>query len=271
MNTNECTRGRVGGPGAEDSDPGGPAEIPATAVIAADRIAVSFGRVRALRGISLQLSPGETRLILGLNGAGKSTLLKALAGSVPAQRGRVLLGGRDVTRQPAHARARQGIALVPEGRGLLPGLSVRDNILLGARTAPRHRRRPDRDAIEWATEFFPRLRERLSQDCGTLSGGEMQMLATARALVGGPKVLLIDEPSLGLAPKATEIVYEALGVLQQQIALLIVEQKSVPMTTIPDTVTVLRNGMVAHEARNAMPTGDELAQIYLHGGDDEKN
>lgn len=238
-------------------------------VLAAESVEVTFGRVRALRGVSLDLRPGHTHLVLGLNGAGKSTLLRALVGSVQLQAGRVFLAGTDVTWMPSHTRSRRGISLVPEGRGLLPGLSVRDNILLGARTAPRRSRRSDEDAIEWSTAFFPKLRERLSQDCSTLSGGEMQMLATARALVADPKVLLIDEPSLGLAPKATEAVYEALGVLQEQdIAVVIVEQKSVPLARVPDRVMVLRNGLVVHEVDDTMPSPDELAQIYLR--DDEQ-
>lgn len=241
---------------------------PATVVDATD-LGVSYGRVNALNGVSLSLRRGETALVLGLNGAGKSTLLKALAGLVDLKAGCVRLAGQDVSALPAHKRARSGLSLLPEGRGVLPGLSVRDNILLGLHTAPRARRSSPHDALEWATSFFPRLRDKLGQDCSTLSGGEMQMLGTARALVASPRVLLIDEPSLGLAPNATAIVYEALGRVQEQgVSLVIVEQKSVPLARDPDHVLVLRNGRVARELHDELPSHQELSEIYL--GDAEK-
>ncbi|WP_216894353.1 ABC transporter ATP-binding protein [Nocardia alni] len=243
---------------------------PATAVVEAAGLGVAYGRVQALEGVSMSLLRGETALVLGLNGAGKTTLLKALAGLVEAGTGTVRLGGLDVTAMPTHRRARAGLSLVPEGRGVLPGLSVRDNILLGLHTAPRRRRRSEHEALDWSTAFFPPLRAKMKQDCSTLSGGEMQMLGTARALVADPKVLMIDEPSLGLAPKATATVYQALGRLQEEgISLLIVEQKSVPLVRDPDRVVVLRSGRVVRELRHALPSPEELSEIYL-GGETEK-
>jgi branched-chain amino acid transport system ATP-binding protein len=243
---------------------------PATApslVLAAEAVGVSYGRVRALESVSFGIRAGGTVLVLGLNGAGKSTLMRALAGVVPLQSGRVTLNGRDISRVPAHRRVRHGISLVPEGRGVLPGLSVRENLELGWNAAPRSRRGGLQEAVDRAIAIFPALADRFRQDCRTLSGGQMQMLAIARALLSRPAVLLLDEPSLGLAPIVTATVYESLaGLGGEGVATVIVEQKAVPMQVIPDTVLVLRNGRVVHETRDAKPTEEELARLYLHEG-----
>jgi len=236
-----------------------------SAVLTAEGVGVWYGRVRALESVSFIVRAGGTVLVLGLNGAGKSTLMRALAGVVQLRSGRVSLAGRDISRVPSHRRARQGISLVPEGRGVLPGLSVRDNLELGWHAAPRSRRGALRDALDRAVTLFPALDGRFEQDCRTLSGGQMQMLAIARALLSRPAVLLLDEPSLGLAPSVTADVYEALGALGGEgVATVIVEQKAVPMQVVPDTVLVLRNGRVVHETRDAQPTEAELAALYLH-------
>jgi branched-chain amino acid transport system ATP-binding protein len=233
------------------------------ALLRAERIAVRYGRIDALQPVSLEARPRGLTLVLGPNGAGKTTLVKALAGAVPLRAGQVFLGGRDISRIPAHARVRLGIALVPEGRGRLPGLSIRDNLILGWNGAARARRARLDDDIEAALALFPALRERLGQDCHTLSGGEMQMLAIARALLAKPLVLLLDEPSLGLAPQAVARVYEALArLIATGLAMVLVEQKAVPLQGTAETTIVLQNGRVVfQEARR--PTADELAALYL--------
>lgn len=247
----------------EQRDRPGPAGPPGP-VLSAEALAVSYGRVRALRSASLSVRPGGLVLVLGLNGAGKTTLMRALAGLVPVRAGRVSLCGRDVTRLPAHRRARRGISLVPEGRGVLPGLTVRDNLDLGWHTAPRGRRESLDATISRVLELFPVLDRKSGQDCRTLSGGEMQMLAIGRALASRPSVLLLDEPSLGLAPKITATVYAALGQLAADgVATVIVEQKAVPLPVVPDTVLVLRNGSAVHEVHGAKPSDQELARLYL--------
>jgi branched-chain amino acid transport system ATP-binding protein len=228
----------------------------------AEDIAVRYGGVEALQPISLSIERGGLLLVLGPNGAGKTSLLRALAGAVPVRSGRVVLAGRDVTRLPAHRRSRAGMALVPEGRGRLPGLTVEENLELGRRAA--RTRTGDRDSgIADVFELFPPLRERLRQDCSTLSGGEMQMLAIARALLMKPDLLMLDEPSLGLAPRATARVYRALDTLAAGgLAMLIVEQKAVPLPRSREATIVLRNGRVVFH-RDQRPSTEELARLYL--------
>lgn len=229
----------------------------------AERIAVRYGRVDALLPVSFDAAPGSLTIILGPNGAGKTSLVKALAGAAPLRSGRIFLGEEEISWIPAHRRLRLGVALVPEGRGRLPGLSVLDNLALGWHAADSGRRRSREADLDEVFELFPRLKDRLDQDCGTLSGGEMQMLAIARALLAKPHVLLLDEPSLGLAPLAVARVYEALeALIARGLSMVLVEQKAVPLRAKQETTIVLRNGrMVFHEERR--PTVSELTTLYL--------
>jgi branched-chain amino acid transport system ATP-binding protein len=231
-------------------------------VLKVEELSVRYGGVAALQPISFSIERGGLLLVFGPNGAGKTSLLRAIAGAVPQHTGSVVLAGRDVTGLPAHRRSRAGMALVPEGRGRLPGLTVEENLELGRRAA--RDRAGDREA-DWAAIFalFPPLRERLRQDCSTLSGGEMQMLAIARALLMKPSLLMLDEPSLGLAPQATARVYRALDTLGTGgLAMLVVEQKAIPLPRTRETTIVLRNGRVVFR-RDQRPDIDELAQLYL--------
>lgn len=233
-------------------------------VLAVDGLAVSYGAVSALDPISFSVDRGGLVLVLGPNGAGKSSLVRALAGAVAPRAGKVVLGDKDVTRIPAYRRVRLGISLVPEGRGTLPGLSVRDNLDLGWHSAAPDRRRPVEESVREVTELFPILGQRLDQDCRTLSGGEMQMLAIARALLSRPRVLLLDEPSLGLAPQAVMRVYRTLAELNRSgLAMVLVEQKAVPLHRTPDTTIVLHSGRAVYHKANARPSEEELAELYL--------
>jgi branched-chain amino acid transport system ATP-binding protein len=230
--------------------------------LCAEAVAVRYGGVDGLHPISISIERGGLLLVLGPNGAGKTSLLRALAGAIPMHSGRVMLFGRDVTRLPAHRRSRQGMALVPEGRGRLPGLTVEENLDLGRSAAGPRANERERDLAE-VFELFPPLRERLAQDCSTLSGGEMQMLAIARALLMKPSLLMLDEPSLGLAPHATARVYRALDALAARgLAMLIVEQKAVPLPRSRESTVVLRNGRVVFQS-DQRPGTDELARLYL--------
>jgi branched-chain amino acid transport system ATP-binding protein len=240
----------------------------AGALLRATDVSVTYGRSLALSRLSFDLQDGGLVLVLGPNGAGKTSLLRALAGaSIARARGRIVLDNKDLGPLPAFKRVRLGISLVPEGRGTLPGLSVYDNLDLGWHAAPAaHGRLPAAD-LERVFELFSVLRERLSQDCSTLSGGEMQMLAIARALLSRPRVLLLDEPSLGLAPQAIARVYEALAELNRAgLAMVLVEQKAVPLWRAPDSTIVLHSGRVLHRVTGKRPSEEELAALYLGEG-----
>jgi len=204
---------------------------------------VAYGRIEALRGVSLSLRVGERLALIGANGAGKTTLLKAVAGLLPVLDGRVQLQGADVTTQAAYLRLPQGMALVPEGRGIFADLTVHENLLMGAYCR-------DDDAIDSDLDSqyrrFPRLAERREQAAGTLSGGEQQMLAIGRALMGRPRLLLLDEPSMGLAPIMVERIFAVLReVCADGVTLLLVEQNARLAMQLCERTVVLEHGAVS--------------------------
>lgn len=215
-------------------------------------------------GVSLRVHPGEAIALVGVNGSGKSTLLKTIAGLVPAAEGRVLLAGRDVARQPAHRVAAAGCTLVPEGRGLFPGLSVLDNLRIGGyarRLAGRQLAR----RVERAAGFFPALQNRLGQPAGTLSGGQQQMLALARALVGEPQLLLLDEPSTGLAPLVVREIFEKIrGLKQAGVSLMLAEQNVQEALRLADRAYVMQTGRIVLEGPAAeLARSGEVQKAYL--------
>jgi len=210
---------------------------------------VAYGRIEALRGVSLSLRVGERLALIGANGAGKTTLLKAVAGLLPVLDGRVQLQGADVTTQAAHLRLPQGMALVPEGRGIFADLTVHENLLMGAYCR-------DDDAIDSDLDSqyrrFPRLAERREQAAGTLSGGEQQMLAIGRALMGRPRLLLLDEPSMGLAPIMVERIFAVLReVCADGVTLLLVEQNARLAMQLCERTVVLEHGAVSLQGDSA--------------------
>ncbi|SOE46007.1 amino acid/amide ABC transporter ATP-binding protein 2, HAAT family [Caballeronia arationis] len=218
-----------------------------------ESIQVSYGAIQALRGVSLAVKEGEVVTIIGANGAGKSTLLKSIVGLEPLVAGRILIDGQDASRVPAHRRLAMGVALSPEGRQVFSDQSVRDNLILGA-YASRH----DHDALEGRMErfftMFPRLRERQTQLAGTLSGGEQQMLAIARALMSSPRLLLLDEPSLGLAPLVIQDIFRTIRELRDLgLTILLVEQMANQALAVADRAYVLETGSITLEG-----TGREL-------------
>jgi branched-chain amino acid transport system ATP-binding protein len=223
-------------------------------------VSASYGRLRALDPIDVTVKPGGLVLVVGPNGAGKSTLLRTLAGLTAKSQGNVVLGQRNLSRMSAPKRARQGLVLIPEGRGTLPGLTVEENLLLGARLggAP----------LDWAdvSRYLPRLQERSWQNCASLSGGEMQMLAIARAIAARARLLLLDEPSRGLAPLIVGEVYRALQALNSDgLGMILVEQKSVPLWRAPDETIVLAAGRVIHRAVAERVDEAMLADLYMSG------
>jgi len=212
-----------------------------------DSVKVAYGAIQAVKGVSLQVRKGEVVTIIGANGAGKSTLLKSIAGLEPVSGGRILIDGQDCTDIPAHRRVELGAAMTPEGRGVFADQTVRENLLLGA-----YSRRKDKAAVAAAIdrEFvrFPRLKERQDQLSGTLSGGEQQMLAISRALMSEPRLLLLDEPSLGLAPLIIKDIFAAIRQLRESgLTILLVEQMAKQALGVADRAYVLETGYITLE------------------------
>ena len=211
-----------------------------TALLELRDVEVRYGRVPAVRGLSLELAPGEVVGLIGPNGAGKSTTLHAIAGVVPCTGGDIRLGGRSLRGRSPEAIARSGIALVPEGRRIFGDFTVEENLRLGLAA---RRGNGGAAATDEVYELFPVLREMRSRQAGALSGGQQQQLALGRALVAGPDVLLLDEPSLGLAPTIVDLVFEALGAIRERgVTVLLVEQRAQRTVAFADRTYVLGNG-----------------------------
>jgi len=204
------------------AQPTPPSGVPALEVT---QLSVTYGGIRAVKGISLRVEPGQIVALIGANGAGKTSTLKGIVGLLPSARGRVRAFGRDVLGVPTHQIVAHGVTLVPEGRAIFAGLSVRENLELGSILK---RDRPGIDArLGRVLALFPRLGERLGQAGGTLSGGEQQMLAIGRALMSDPRLLLLDEPSLGLAPKLVRQIFDGIiQIAQGGLTILLVEQNT---------------------------------------------
>jgi branched-chain amino acid transport system ATP-binding protein len=237
-------------------------------LLAVDDITVRYGRLTALRGVTLSISEGEILFVTGPNGAGKSTLLNAIAGVVPHVSGAITLNGADLTGVPPESIARRGFSLVPEGRHVFGALTIEENLKVGAGM------RVDKHQIAGDLEFvyheFPMLAERRHAAAGMLSGGQQQMLVIGRALMTSPRLMAIDEPSLGLAPKIIDQVYEILARLQAQrkLTLLIVEQSSTRAMMTGGRMILMRGGRIVLEGEARDLVRDErLRQAYFGFGD----
>jgi branched-chain amino acid transport system ATP-binding protein len=217
-------------------------------LLTVENLVAGYGKVQVLHGISLKVEEGRLVTLIGSNGAGKTTTLRALSGMIKPQSGSIRLGGDEIAGLPAHKITRRGVAHSPENRRVFTTLSVRDNLLLGAfprLTGSRPKGDVDRD-LERMFELFPRLAERRDQLAGTLSGGEQQMLAMARALMLDPQVLLLDEPSMGLAPRLVEEVFATVARLKQaKVTMLLVEQFAAAALNVADYGYVLENGGIS--------------------------
>jgi branched-chain amino acid transport system ATP-binding protein len=219
----------------------------------------SYGALRALRNVSLEVSAGTVCAVLGPNGAGKSTLAAAIAGVVRASEGSVLLGDEDVTQVPQYGRARRGVAYVPEGGALFPGLTVAENIVVGDRGASRQERR---ETLERAAALFPFLPSRWNERAGMLSGGEQQMVSLSRVLVHPAAVVVIDEVSHGLAPAILDQLFAVLAGFRGEMTLVLVEQYVKRARELADDVVVLSYGEVALQRRAADVTLAEIERAY---------
>jgi len=228
-------------------------------------VRVAYGGIKALKGVSLEVKPREIVALIGANGAGKTTLLKSIARLLPLSGGAIRLAGRDMARMSAEEVVEGGVSLVPEGRAIFPNLTVRENLELGAYL---HRDAKAMTAtFEDVTALFPRLGERMKQDAGTLRGGEQQMLAIGRAMMARPALLLLDEPSLGIAPKLVQQIFGAIAkIAEAGVTILLVEQNTRIALKTSHRAYVLRTGEIAFQGASAQLAGDpEIKGAYLGG------
>ncbi|TAK47929.1 MAG: ABC transporter ATP-binding protein [Xanthobacteraceae bacterium] len=237
----------------------------AGALLSIKGLRTAYGKIIALKGIDLEVREGEIVALIGANGAGKSTLMMTIFGNPRAQSGRIVFDGEDITQIATHDIARRRIAQSPEGRRIFPRMSVLENLKMGTVAAPRS---SDRD-LERVLNLFPRLRERLTQRGGTLSGGEQQMLAIGRALMAHPRLLMLDEPSLGLAPLVARQIFEAIRELNRTdgVTVLLVEQNAFHALKLAHRGYVMVNGLITMTGSgHELLERPEIRAAYLEGG-----
>jgi branched-chain amino acid transport system ATP-binding protein len=228
-------------------------------------VVVHYGRIQALHGVSLIVREGELVTLLGSNGAGKTTMMRAISGLRPLSSGSVWFDGNDVSKVKAHRRVTDGLIQAPEGRGVFPGMTVTENLEMGCYGRKFPSRAEHRERLDWIFETFPRLAERRSQVGGTLSGGEQQMLAIGRALMARPKVLLLDEPSMGLAPMVISQIFKIVSEINKQgTTVLLVEQNAQQALSRSDRAYILETGQVTRSgpARELL-ADDSIRAAYL--------
>lgn len=225
-------------------------------------LAVHFGAIRALKGISLEVSEGEIITLVGANGAGKTTTMNAIMGVLPKAAGTVEFNGEDITRADTAKIVKKGVVLAPEGRQIFPDLTVRDNLYLGGYL---NKPEENRERLEKVMEIFPVLRERIKQMGGTLSGGEQQMLAVGRAYMARPKLLMLDEPSLGLAPLMIQEIFKMIQTIRDMgVTILLVEQNARMALKISDRGYVIESGKIVHTDTSAnLLRSDAVIKAYL--------
>jgi len=234
-------------------------------MLVVDDIALYYGNIAAVKGLSIQVNKGEIVTLIGSNGAGKSTTLRAISGLIKARSGTITFQGEKLNGKQGHEIVKAGICQSPEGRRIFPRMTVSENLDLGAFL------RNDKDGIAAdrarVLELFPRLADRISQKAGTMSGGEQQMLAVARALMGSPQLLLLDEPSMGLAPVLVDLIFDTIETIRDQgTTVLVVEQNALAALRIADYAYVLESGVLKLEGPAApMAEDDEIVSAYLGG------
>jgi branched-chain amino acid transport system ATP-binding protein len=225
------------------------------ALLEVRNVVVHYGRIQALHGVSLAVRDGELVTLLGSNGAGKTTTMRAISGLLPLTAGSVWFEGRDITRVKAHKRVADGLIQAPEGRGVFPGMTVVENLEMGCYGRKFASRAEHRERLDWVLATFPRLAERRTQVGGTLSGGEQQMLAIGRALMARPRVLLLDEPSMGLAPMVISQIFTIISEINAQgTTVLLVEQNAQQALSRSDRAYILETGTITRTG----PAGELL-------------
>ncbi|HEX3004352.1 MAG TPA: ABC transporter ATP-binding protein [Angustibacter sp.] len=230
-------------------------------------LCVNYGRIEAIRDISFSVPEGSVVTLIGANGAGKTTTMKTVSGLRPVRDGRIVFEGKDITHMPAHQRVELGITQSPEGRGVFPGMTVRENLEMGAYSRKDRKETAAKD-FERVFGLFPRLQERSSQVAGTMSGGEQQMLAIGRALMGHPKLLLLDEPSMGLAPMLIAQIFSIIKEIHEQgTTILLVEQNAAQALKAADHAYILETGEIVRQGEGSVLAEDESIKAAYLGGD----
>ena len=228
---------------------------------------VFYGRIQAIRGISFSVEEGEIVTLIGANGAGKTTTMKTMSGVRPVAVGSIAFDGEDITKMPSHKRVALGIGQSPEGRGVFPGMTVRENLEMGMYLRKDRKSQAAADDLERVLTLFPRLRERISQAGGSMSGGEQQMLAIGRALMGRPRLLLLDEPSMGLAPMLINQIFRIIQEINAQgTTVLLVEQNAAKALKIAHRAYVLETGEIVKSGKGSdLLTDPSVRDAYLGG------
>ncbi|MBO5836409.1 MAG: ABC transporter ATP-binding protein [Oscillospiraceae bacterium] len=235
------------------------------ALLEVNNLEVYYGVICALKGISFEVNEGEIVALIGANGAGKTTMMQSVVGLIPKKGGTVTFDGRDITKTPGHKIVNLGMTQVPEGRRIFQELTVYENLMMGAYT--KNDKKQFNDDLERMFELFPRLKERRNQIAGTLSGGEQQMLAMSRALMSNPKLLMLDEPSMGLAPILVDQIFDIIKELHKAgTTILLVEQNANKALQIADRAYVLETGKITFSGTGKeLATSDEVRKAYLGG------
>ncbi|HET7070742.1 MAG TPA: ABC transporter ATP-binding protein [Nocardioides sp.] len=231
-------------------------------------LCVNYGHIEAIRDISFSVAEGEITTLIGANGAGKTTTLKTISGLRKVREGRIVFDGKDITNVPPFERVKLGISQSPEGRGIFPGMTVRENLDMGAYARRDRKTAAYREDFDRVYQLFPRLQERVSQTAGTLSGGEQQMLAMGRALMARPRLVLLDEPSMGLAPRLIQQIFSIIAEIKAQgTTVLLVEQNAAQALRRADQAHVLETGEIVRSGTGEELSGDEAVKAAYLGGD----
>ncbi|WP_107772632.1 ABC transporter ATP-binding protein [Nocardioides sediminis] len=231
-------------------------------------LCVNYGHIEAIRDITFGVEEGSITTLIGANGAGKTTTLKTISGLRKVREGRILFEGKDITHLPPYERVLLGLSQSPEGRGCFPGMTVRENLDMGAYVRKDARSKAYAQDLERVFHLFPRLEERVSQTAGTMSGGEQQMLAIGRALMAKPRLILLDEPSMGLAPKFIQQIFSIIGEINEQgTTVLLVEQNAAQALKRADTAHILETGEIVRSGTGAELAGDDSVRAAYLGGD----
>ena len=230
-------------------------------------LCVNYGHIEAIREISFSCAEGEITTLIGANGAGKTTTLKTISGLRKVRDGKVVFDGKDITHAPSYERVKLGVSQAPEGRGCFPGMTVRENLDMGAYVRTDRKTPAYKEDLDRVFELFPRLEERVNQSAGTLSGGEQQMLAIGRALMARPRLILLDEPSMGLAPRLIQQIFSIITEINSQgTTVLLVEQNAAQALRRAHQAHVLETGEIVRSGTGAELSGDDSVKAAYLGG-----